>query len=72
MSPAWYLVIMVVGAFVLLYPKDAEMTTVYMELQLRKLWLFLRLWPQFQLIRWRMMFMLWRSRHNKTTNTKTE
>ena len=72
MSPTWYLVIIVVGAFVLLYPKDAEMTTVYMELQLRKLWLFLRLWPQFQLIRWRMMFMLWRSRHNKTTNTKTE
>ena len=43
MSITWYLVIAVVAAFVLLYPKDAEMTTVYMELQLRKLWLFLRL-----------------------------
>lgn len=72
MSQTWYLVIIVVGAFVLLYPKDAEMTTVYMELQLRKLWLFLRIYPQFVFLRWRMKFMAWRILHNKTTNTKTE
>ncbi len=64
---------MVVAAFVLLFPKDAEMTTVYMELQLRKLWLFLVLWPQFQFIRWRMMFMRLRIRYNKPNQPqKTE
>ena len=68
MSNTWYLVILVVAAFVLLYPKDAEMTTVYMELQLRKLWLFLRLYPQYQLIRLRMMFMLWRARYNRNNH----
>ena len=73
MSNTWYLVIAVVAAFVLLFPKDAEMTTVYMELQLRKLWLFFRIYPQFQLIRWRMMFMLWRSSYNKNNHpSKTE
>ena len=73
MSITWYLVIGIVAAFVLLYPKDAEMTTVYMELQLRKLWLFLRLWPQFQLIRYRMMFMRWRAGYNKNNHpSKTE
>jgi len=73
MSITWYLVIGLVAAFVLLYPKDAEMTTVYMELQLRKLWLFFRLWPQFQLIRLRMKFMLWRTRYNKNNPpSKTE
>ena len=73
MSIAWYLVIGTVAAFVLLYPKDAEMTTVYMELQLRKLWLLFRLWPQFQLIRLRMMFMRWRVRYNRNNHpTETE
>ena len=73
MSNTWYLVILVVAAFVLLYPKDAEITTVYMELQLRKLWLFFRIWPQFQLIRCRMMFMRWRLRYNKNNHpSKTE
>ncbi len=68
MSYAWYLVILVIAAFALLYPKDAEMTTVYLELQLRKLWLFLRLYPQYQLIRLRMMFMLWRVRYNRNNH----
>ena len=68
MSYAWYLVILVIAAFALLYPKDAEMTTVYLELQLRKLWLFLRLYPQFQLIRFRMMFMLLRVRYNRNNH----
>ena len=73
MSNTWYLVILVIAAFMLLYPKDTEMTTVYMELQLRKLWLFFRIWPQFQLIRWRMMFMQWRIRYNKNNHpSKTE
>jgi hypothetical protein len=73
MSNTWYLVILVVAAVVLLYPKDAEMTTVYMELQLRKLWLFFRIWPQFQFIRWRMMFMQWHLRYNKNNHpSKTE
>ena len=73
MSIAWYLVIGIVAAFVLLYPKDAEMTTVYMELQLRKLWLLFRVYPQYQLIRWRMRFMLWRTRYNKNNHpTETE
>ena len=68
MSNTWYLVILVVVAFVALYPKDAEMTTVYLELQLRKLRLFLRLYPQYQLIRLRMMFMLWRVRYNRNNH----
>tara|TARA_R110002012_G_scaffold263476_1_gene446619 strand:+ start:333 stop:554 length:222 start_codon:yes stop_codon:yes gene_type:complete len=68
MSYTWYLVILVIAAFALLYPKDAEMTTVYLELQLRKLWLFLRLYPQFQLIRFRMMFMLLRVRYNRNNH----
>lgn len=73
MSITWYLVIGAVGAFVFLFPKDAEMTTVYMELQLRKLWLFLRLYPQFQLIRLRMQFMRWRARYNRNNHpTETE
>jgi hypothetical protein len=73
MSNTWYLVIAIVAAFVLLFPKDAEMTTVYMELQLRKLWLFFRLYPQLQFIRWHMMFMLWRSGYNKNNHpSKTE
>ena len=73
MSITWYLVIGLVAAFVLLYPKDAEMTTVYMELQLRKLWLFFRLYPQFQVIRLRMMFMRWRSGYNRNNPpSKTE
>ena len=68
MSNTWYLVILLVAAFMLLYPKDTEMTTVYTELQLRKLWLFLRLYPQYQLIRFRMMFMLWRARYNRNNH----
>jgi hypothetical protein len=73
MSNTWYLVILVVAAFVLLYPKDAEITTAYMELQLRKLWLFFRVWPQLQFIRWRMMFMQWQLRYNKNNHpSKTE
>ncbi len=68
MSNTWYLVIAIVAAFALLYPKDAEMTTVYLELQLRRLWLFFSLYPQFQLIRFRMMFMLLRVRYNRNNH----
>jgi len=60
----WLWTAIVLGTIAILQPELIVLIGSYLELQLKKLWLLLRLYPQIQIDRLRIRFLLWRQRHN--------
>ena len=60
----WYLAAFV-ASLVFLFPDEMGYTGKYVELQLRRLWLFLRIWPLYQRDRMTVWFILYRRRYNQ-------
>lgn len=61
----WLWTAIVLGTIAVLQPELIILIGGYLELQLKKLWLLFRLYPQIQIYRLQMKFLLWRQRHNK-------
>lgn len=71
MSNTWYLVLFIVGAVYLIRQKEFENAVAYTELQLKRLRLFLYMYPGYLSLKFRMRFMLWRLRYNtKVSNNQ--
>lgn len=60
----WYWVACALAVLAALKPEVIFLLGTYLELQFRKLWLLLRLYPRIQIDRLRIKFLLWRHKHN--------
>lgn len=65
----WYSIALALAAIAVFQPELIALAGTYLELQLRKLWLFLCLWPRLQFERYRLKFMLWRAKHNQNNRS---
>lgn len=60
----WLYVGLLILAIAAYQPELIDLVNRYIELQLTRLWLFLRLYPRLQFDRLRLSFLLWRHKHN--------
>jgi len=61
----WYTVALAFVAIATFQPELIVLAGAYLELQLKRLWLLLRLWPRLQYDYLVFKFKLWQARHNQ-------
>jgi len=64
MKMFWYWMVIALAVVAFIQPELIALAGAYVELQLRKLWLLLSIWPKLQITRLQLRFMLWRAKHN--------
>ena len=65
----WIGVAIVFAFFVLLSPQESQVIAQKLELELKRLWLLFRVWPQLKWAEFRIKFILWQARNNRNNRS---